>query len=59
MRKYIVKDIDQEGRPLIGSGELSEGYLFDDFDLVPMGYELELVENTAALKILHVTATRK
>ena len=52
MRKYIVRQIDAEGEPIIKKGECE--FHIDDRDLVPDGYQLNCVQNTPALKTVFV-----
>ena len=52
MRKYIIKQTDAEGDPIIKEGE-TEFYI-NDQDLVPPGFKLDVVENTPKLKKIYV-----
>jgi len=51
-RKYVVRQLDAEGEPIIMKGEC--GIHIDDRYLVPNGYQLIYVQSTPALKTVFV-----
>ena len=52
MRKFIVKQSDAEGKPIIAEGEA--GFWHTDEELVPAGYEIYIVQNNPKLKTIFV-----
>ena len=52
MRKFIVKESDAEGEPIIAEGEAR--FWCPDEELVPAGYEIDIVQNSPKLKTIFV-----
>lgn len=51
-RKYIVRNIEDEGDPIVTQGE--SPFYINDKDLVPRGFVFNWVENSPALKTIYV-----
>lgn len=52
MRKYEIRQSDAEGAPIIDEGE--SPFYTNDIDLVPDGFDLDVVINSPGLKKIFV-----
>ena len=52
MRKFIVKESSVGGEPIIAEGEAR--FWCPDEELVPAGYEIDIVQNSPKLKTIFV-----
>ncbi len=53
-RKYVIKNIDDEGEPIIKKGECP--FYINDEDLVPNGFVFNSTQNDKNLKTVFVNA---
>lgn len=54
-RKYVVKQIDAEGEPIITKG-ICRSFV-DDEELVPDGYVIDYIQNSPKIKTVYVRST--
>ena len=53
-RKFVVRNTEQEGDPIIHEGLAP--FFVDDTELIPDGYHLDIIQNAPDLKTIYVKA---